>query len=219
MIYPSDQLIENKKELENLKSSKISSDATIEDGAHINGVVEIGDKTIIKSGVYIEGPVKIGKNCVIGPNCYLRPYTNISDNVKIGHAVEIKNSLIGENSRVPHLSYIGDSVIGKNVNIGAGTITANLRHDQKNIKIKNGEKIIDSKLTKFGCYIGDFSKLAIHTSIYPGIIIAPYSLTLPGQIINKNIKSFTLSEKEISKVTIEKIWGKVDQNIISDWQA
>ena len=37
----------------------------------------------------------------------------------------LKNARIGAGSAVPHFSYIGDAVIGANVNIGAGTITAN----------------------------------------------------------------------------------------------
>jgi len=32
---------------------------------------------------------------------------------------------------VGHLSYVGDSILGEKVNFGAGTITANLRHDAK----------------------------------------------------------------------------------------
>jgi bifunctional N-acetylglucosamine-1-phosphate-uridyltransferase/glucosamine-1-phosphate-acetyltransferase GlmU-like protein len=35
------------------------------------------------------------------------------------------------NATVPRLSYVGDSVLGQNVNFGAGTTVANLRHDDK----------------------------------------------------------------------------------------
>jgi len=48
----------------------------------------------------------------------------------VGHACEIKASIIMEDSRVGHLSYLGDSIIGSGSNIGAGTITANLRFDE-----------------------------------------------------------------------------------------
>jgi bifunctional UDP-N-acetylglucosamine pyrophosphorylase/glucosamine-1-phosphate N-acetyltransferase len=44
---------------------------------------------------------------------------------RVGNFVEIKNSHIGTGSKVNHLSYIGDADLGTNVNVGAGTITAN----------------------------------------------------------------------------------------------
>ena len=39
---------------------------------------------------------------------------------------------IGRGTRVKHHTYLGDTIIGKNVNIGAGTITANYDGKDKN---------------------------------------------------------------------------------------
>ena len=90
-------------------------------------------------------------------------------------------------SKVPHLSYIGDSVIGENVNLGAGTITGNLRHDNADIKSMVKDKLIDSKRRKFGTIIGDNVHTGIHTSIYPGRKIWPGKGTSPGEIVKKDI--------------------------------
>ena len=87
---------------------------------------EIGADTIVFPGTYIEGSNnKIGKNCKIGPFAHLRGDVEIADNVKIGNFVEVKKSKIGEHTNACHLTYIGDSELGANINIGAGTITAN----------------------------------------------------------------------------------------------
>jgi bifunctional UDP-N-acetylglucosamine pyrophosphorylase/glucosamine-1-phosphate N-acetyltransferase len=51
--------------------------------------------------------------------------------VHIGNFVEVKKSLIEDDSKANHLSYIGDAKIGKGVNIGAGTITANYDGERK----------------------------------------------------------------------------------------
>jgi len=67
----------------------------------------------------------IGAHATVGPFAYLRPGTRLAERGKIGTFVETKNSTIGEGSKVPHLSYIGDTTIGRNVNLGAGAITAN----------------------------------------------------------------------------------------------
>jgi bifunctional UDP-N-acetylglucosamine pyrophosphorylase/glucosamine-1-phosphate N-acetyltransferase len=39
--------------------------------------------------------------------------------------VEIKKSTLGDRVNVAHLSYLGDATLGNQVNVGAGTITAN----------------------------------------------------------------------------------------------
>jgi bifunctional UDP-N-acetylglucosamine pyrophosphorylase/glucosamine-1-phosphate N-acetyltransferase len=62
----------------------------------------------------------------------IRPGTEIDSNVYIGSFAEINRSKIGSGSKVPHLSYLGDALIGQNVNIGAGTITANYDGVDKN---------------------------------------------------------------------------------------
>jgi bifunctional UDP-N-acetylglucosamine pyrophosphorylase/glucosamine-1-phosphate N-acetyltransferase len=153
----------------------------------IKGKVVVGSGTLIKSGSYIEGPVYIGENCVIGPNCFLRQMAVIGDNCKIGQAVEVKNSIIGENTSISHLSYVGDSIIGSNCNLGAGTITSNLRHDDDTIKTMVRGQIIDTKRKKFGTIMGDEVKTGIGTFIYPGRKIWPNKTTLPGEKVDKDI--------------------------------
>lgn len=163
-------------------------DGTVEKGATLKGEVSIGEGTVVKAGSYIEGPVIIGKNCVIGPNCYIRAFSVIGDGSKIGNAVEVKNSIIGKNTSIGHLSYVGDSVIGDNVNFGAGTITANLRHDDLTISSPVKGDMVDSRRRKLGAVIGDNVHTGINTSIYPGRKIWPNKTTIPGEIIKKDIE-------------------------------
>jgi len=134
-------------------------------------------------------PAAHGENCKIGPNCYLRGSTTIGDNCHIGQAVEIKNSVIGNGSSAGHLSYVGDTIIGDKVNLGAGTITSNLRHDGTNHKsILNG-KIHDTGRRKFGAIIGNGTHTGILTAIYPGRKLGPNSTTLPNGTVEKDIIS------------------------------
>ena len=160
----------------------------IEKGTTLKGKIIIGERTIIKSGTYIEGPVYIGKNCQIGPNCYLRKFTSIGDNCWVGQAVEIKNSIIGDNSKISHLSYLGDSIVGENCNLGAGTIFANLRFDEKTVKVKVQGKIIDTKRKKLGAILGDNVKTGVDVSLMPGVLVRPNSQILPGAVLFKNFE-------------------------------
>lgn len=161
--------------------------AVVEKGATLKGYVSVGKGTLVRSGAYIEGPVVIGDNCRVGPNCFIRPYTAIGSNCRIGNAVEVKNSILMDNAVIGHISYCGDSVIGEGVNFGAGTIVANLRHDNGNVKSMVKGALIDTGRRKLGTIIGDGAKTGIHTSIYPGRKIWPGKTTLPGEVVRKDV--------------------------------
>jgi len=165
--------------LQNLNTSNILWE--VEENVVIKGNIILWEGSVLKSGTYIEGNVSIGKNCSIGPNAYLRGNTVIGEHCHIGASVEIKNSTLGNHTNVAHLSYIGDSIVGNHVNIGWGMITANLRHDNENIRVKVKEKLVDTGLRKLGAIIGDHVKTGISTMIYPGRIIENDNFTLPGE--------------------------------------
>lgn len=184
LTYPWYMLEANKYFLSKLDRSEIRG--TIEPNASIKGNVIIGEGSLIRNGTYIEGPVVIGRNCRIGPNCYIRPSTSVSDNCRVGNACEIKNSIIMDDVNIGQLSYFGDSVLGENINIGAGTMVANLRHDNQNIKSLVAGKLTDTERRKFGTVIGDNVHIATSTLIYPGRKIWPNKTTLPGEIVKED---------------------------------
>lgn len=164
----------------------------IEEGVTIHGKIILGKNSIIRSGTYILGPVFIGEGCDIGPNSYLRKYTYLGNNVNVGNAVEIKNSIIMDGTNVNHLSYVGDSVIGANCNVAAGTNIANLRFDNKNVKMKiKGEKF-DCGIRKLGAVFGDNVKTGINSSFNPGVKVGINSAVGSGTIIYEDIPSNTL---------------------------
>ena len=140
---------------------------------------EIGADTIIFPSTYIEGENnKIGKNCKIGPFAHLRGNVEIADNVKIGNFVEVKKSQIGSNTNACHLSYIGDSKLGENINIGAGTITANYN---PLTKVKSKTVLEDN------VKIGSNTVLVAPVTIENGANIGA------GSVITKNIPSKALA--------------------------
>jgi len=159
------------------------NEGIVESGVVLKDPVTIGKGTVVKAGSYIEGPVIIGNNCEIGPNCYLRPYTAIGAHCRIGNAVEIKNSIVMAQSNICHLSYVGDSVIGSRVTLGAGFISANVRHDEKPVLSLVKGELYNTRLTKFGTIIADGVKTGVHTSVLPGRKIWPGFTTYPGQVI------------------------------------
>jgi len=166
-------LLEANKKIMSLEadSYQISEEAIIEEGAHILGKVQIDAGTRIRSGVYIEGPAYISANCDIGPNCYVRSFSFFDEEVRVGNACEIKNTILYKGTHAAHLSYVGDSIIGRKCNLGAGTITANLRHDNGNIWVNVSGKKENTGLRKLGVIMGDRVKTSTNTQIMPGIKI------------------------------------------------
>jgi bifunctional UDP-N-acetylglucosamine pyrophosphorylase/glucosamine-1-phosphate N-acetyltransferase len=147
-------------------------------------VVEAGAE--IRSGAVIEGPVLIQSGGSVGPNAYVRGATAIGPDAEVGHGVEIKNSVLMEGATVPHLSYVGDSLLGRDVNFGAGTNVANLRHDDEAIEMTvKGERVSTGR-RKFGVVVGDGAKTGINTSLYPGVTLSSGAMTKPGESVSRN---------------------------------
>lgn len=183
--YPWDMLTANETYLKSISNAR---DGTVEENVHITGLVSIGTGSVVKAGTYIEGPCLIGENTTVGPNAYLRPGTTIGNNCHIGHAVEIKNSIIFDNTKIPHYNYIGDSIIGSGCNFGAGTKIANLRHDHAEVRV--GSKGTGRK--KFGAVIGDDVLFGINCSINTGTSIGKGSRIGPHVLVRGIIKENTI---------------------------
>jgi bifunctional UDP-N-acetylglucosamine pyrophosphorylase/glucosamine-1-phosphate N-acetyltransferase len=125
----------------------IGMDTTILPNTHLRGATRIGagcvvgpDTELVDSVVaddahitrsVVEG-ARVGPRCHVGPFAHLRHNAVLTEDVRIGNYAEVKNSTIGPNSVSHHVSYIGDTTIGVNVNVGAGTITANYDGVRKN---------------------------------------------------------------------------------------
>ena len=144
----------------------------------IDEETEIGKDTIIYPSTYIEGKNKIGSHCKIGPFAHLRGDVVLEDYVKVGNFVEVKKATIKSHTNACHLTYIGDSEIGSNVNIGAGTITAN--YNPLN-KVKSKTVIKDN------VKIGSNSVLVAPVEVEEGANVGALS------IITKNVPEWSLA--------------------------
>ena len=103
-----------------------------EDSTFVNMNARIGKDTVIHPHTIIEEGVTIGKGCEIGPFARIRQGTAIDDSVEIGNFTELVRTKVSSGTKIKHMTYLGDAEIGRNVNIGAGTITANFDGKSKN---------------------------------------------------------------------------------------
>ena len=126
---------------------------------YIDFGVTIGQDTLIAPGTVIESGVTIGKRCAIGPYAHLRHGVTVADDARIGNFAELVRTSVGHRVRVNHMSYLGDTTIDDDVNIGAGTITANY----------DGEAKHPTKIGK-GAFIGSDTILIAPVEIGQGAV-------------------------------------------------
>ena len=186
--YPWDLFTINKHLMDRyLNDQKIEEDAKISERATIEGNVWIGRNAKVFEGACIRGPCYIGENSVVGSNSLVRDYASLGKSCVVGFASEIKHSLIGDNCWF-HMNYVGDSIISNNCLFGAGAITANYRFDENNIKVRIGDKMIDSGREKLGAIIGDNCKTGINACLEPGVKIGPKSIVGPNVDLQEDLE-------------------------------
>ena len=161
----------------------------VEKGATIIGQVTIEKGATVKTGTVIEGPAWVGEDAILGPLAHVRAGTSIGKGAKIGNFCEIKNSIIMDHTRIEHLSYVGDSIIGEHCNLGAGTIVANLKFNDKTVRMRIKDALVDTNLRKLGAITGDNVKTGINSSIMPGIRIASGATIPPGSLVSEDVTS------------------------------
>ena len=145
-------------------------DAAVEPGVVFDvrdGPVVLESGVEVRSGARLEGPLWAGANAhllggairasAIGPRCNIRG--ELSNCVFLGYANKA------------HDGFVGHSVIGRWANLGAGTITSNLKNTYGAVRLEVAGTAIDTGMQFLGSLIGDHAKTAIGTLLGTGTVI------------------------------------------------
>jgi bifunctional N-acetylglucosamine-1-phosphate-uridyltransferase/glucosamine-1-phosphate-acetyltransferase GlmU-like protein len=184
-----------------LPSSRI--DIRLSPDVHLlgDGIV-IGAGTRIYPGAVIEGPVWIGRDVEIRPGAYLRGGIWIGDGCVVGAHTEIKCSILLPGAKAPHLNYVGDSILGAGVNLGAGTILSNFRHDGSEVRIGP----FGTGRRKLSAVLGDRVLTGCNCVVHPGVVVGSGTQIYPGVQLRSGIypeKSIVKLRQELDIVAIE----------------
>lgn len=132
-----------------------------------HGAVVVEQRAYVKSGTRLEGPVYIGpgsevlggeiRASAIGPRCKVRG--EMASTVLLGYANKA------------HDGFVGHSVIGRWANLGAGTVTSNLKNTYGAIRLSVGPTQLETERNYLGSLIGDHAKTAIGTLLGTGTVV------------------------------------------------
>lgn len=148
---------------------------------HLSGDrITIGAGSEIHPTAVIEGPIYIGRGVAIRAGAYLRGGCWIEDGALIGANTEVKHSILLAGAKAPHLAYVGDSILGAGVNLGAGTVLSNFRHDGKEIVLRVGDSTLPTGLRKLGAVLGDGVQTGCNCVLHPGCVVGAGTSIYPG---------------------------------------
>jgi NDP-sugar pyrophosphorylase family protein len=146
--------------------------------------IAIGRGTRIHPGAVIEGPVFLGRGVTVRPGAYIRGGAWIGDGCMVGANTEVKRAIMLPGAAAPHLAYVGDSVLGAGVNLGAGTVLSNFRHDGHDVTVPpgplgNGERHATGR-RKLGAILGDRVLTGCNCVLHPGVVVGRGTHLYPG---------------------------------------
>lgn len=131
------------------------------------GVVVLEEGVEVRSGTRLEGPLFVGpqtillggaiRHSVIGPQC--RIHGELAVSIFLGYANK------------SHDGFVGHSVVGQWANLGAGTITSNLKNTYGEVRLDLPGGRIATGRTNLGTLIGDHAKTAIGTLFSTGSVV------------------------------------------------
>jgi len=129
-------------------------------------VLEAGSE--IRSGTRLEGPAFVGagtrilggyvRASVFGPECRVRG--EVAASVFLGYANKA------------HDGFVGHSVVGRWTNLGAGSITSNLKNTYGPVRLDVAGERIETGRLNVGSLLGDHAKTAIGTLLPTGAVVS-----------------------------------------------
>ncbi len=148
----------------------LAAEAAVEPGVVFDvrkGPIFLSPGVEVRSTARLAGPLAVARDArvvggeisgsAIGPKCVVRG--EISGSVFLGYANK------------SHDGFLGSSVVGRWANLGAGTITSNLKNTYGPVRVTLGATRYETGLTFLGSLIGDHVKTAIGTMLPTGCVI------------------------------------------------
>lgn len=138
------------------------------------------------------GPCYIGRDthvlggkvsaCSIGEVC--RVHGELSSSIFLGHANK------------GHDGFVGHSILGRWTNLGASTVTSNLKNTYGSVSLWTPNGPADTRLQFLGTLLGDHAKTAIGTRLMTGTVVGAGASVVADGSVSKVIAPFAFGRNE-----------------------
>lgn len=153
---------------------------------NLAGPIWIGAGTEVEPHTFLDGPLYIGTHCRVKAGTRLYHGCSLGTTCRV--AGEISASIFQSYVNKQHDGFVGNSHLGSWVNLGADTVTSNLRNDYGTNKVQVGSRRIDSGQRYIGLMCGDHTKTGINTmfntATVVGIAANVYGADYPPKFID-----------------------------------
>ena len=224
--YPWDLIAVNEKELHRQCRDGGVREGKVEDGAHLvnagnmhiepgarimpgavldaeAGPIYIDRDALIQPTAVLEGPCYIGRSTVIRPGATLRGATSIGPVCKVGG--EIECSIMQGYANKQHDGYLGHSFVAEWVNLGADTVTSDLKNTYGAIRVAVNGVNVESGQQFLGAFIGDHAKTGIGTILPTGGVIGVAANVFTRGAVPKFVPSFAwLTDDGMTEYRLDK---------------
>ena len=136
------------------------------------------------------GPLYVGEHSILTTDRIAA--SSIGDTCKV-HG-ELSNSIFLGHSNKGHDGFVGHSMIGRWVNLGAGTITSNLKNTYGIVQLWTPDGTRDTGMQFLGTMFGDHAKTGIGIRLTTGCVLGAGANVFGSIMPPKTVAPFTWGE-------------------------
>ncbi|QOJ13825.1 MAG: hypothetical protein HRU75_03835 [Planctomycetia bacterium] len=170
----------------------VGADADIRPGAVLDaeaGPVIVERGALVQSNAVLEGPCFVGAGSIVRAGASIREGTTIGPVCKVGGEVEA--SILHGYANKQHDGFLGHSYVCPWVNLGADTVTSDLKNTYGTIRVFLNGVGVETGERFVGSIIGDHAKAGIGTILPTGCVVGvAANIFTPGSV-PKFVPSFS----------------------------
>lgn len=133
------------------------------------GPIAIARGATIQPNAVVEGPCYVGPGAIVRPAAVIRAGTTIGPVCRVGG--EVEGSILHGWCNKQHSGFLGHSYVCPWVNLGADTVTSDLKNTYGTIRVALNGRPMESGERFIGTVFGDHAKTGIGTLLPTGCII------------------------------------------------
>ncbi len=185
---------------------RVGPGAVVKPGAVLDaeeGPIEIERDVRIEPGAVLQGPCHVGAGSIVRPNAILRGGTTIGPVCRVGG--EIDATIFQGYSNKQHEGFLGHSFVGCWVNLGASTVTSDLKNTYGTIRVLINGVAVETGQRFLGAIIGDHAKTGIGTILPTGCVLGVAANVFTRGPLPKFVPSLAwLTDSGLTRFRVEK---------------